>query len=80
MLWRQDSRDHVGDQVGPFDYHHVNQAVVIFNMPFQCALMSGIGISFDPLNLSIDSFWRFYEVLFVICDARRGAVIQHQHL
>ena len=80
MLWQQDSHDHVGDEVGPFDYHHMNQAVIFFNMPLQYASMSGIGMSFEPLNLLVNSFGRFYEVLFVVRDARQGTIIQHQYL
>ena len=42
MLRRQDPCCRVGDKVGPFDHHSVDQAVVVFNMPFQSASMSGI--------------------------------------
>ena len=66
MLWRQDPHGCVRDQVGPFDHHNMDQAIVIFNVPFQCALMSGICMAFDPFYLSIHSFGRLYEVIFVL--------------
>ena len=42
--------------------------MVIFNMPFQSASMSGFGMAFDPFYLPINAFRRFDEVVFIVGD------------
>ena len=37
VQWLQDSCGRCGDEVGPRDDHHVNQPMVILNVPFEGA-------------------------------------------
>ena len=62
------------------DDHHMDQSLVVFDVPFQGTTMGGIRMPFDAFYLPIHSFGRLNEVLFVVGDACQGPIVKHKCL
>ena len=54
------------------------QTCVVLDMPLDGAAVSGLGVPFDASDYPIYLLGGFDEVAFIIGDAGRGSIINHE--
>ena len=52
------------------------EAIVILDMPLECATVSGLGVSFNASDFAVYFLGRLDKVTLVVGDTGRGAIIK----